>query len=146
MGDIPSQKSKKRNNNLSGSQSKKMSLQAKRIERMRAFVDRSDMQNLFHGNNHGGANANVIESNPLYSNFVKETGNDELDDEKTRFIKETEDSMDDADVDDNRIAIGQIIGRNIASGSADIVGQSYLKTKKADIEESLSEEEDDGND
>merc|ERR1712156_1373446 len=109
MGDIPSQKSKKRNNNLSGSQSKKMSLQAKRIERMRAFVDRSDMQNLFHGNNHGGANANAIESNALYSNFVKETGVDELDDKKTTLIKETEESMDDSDVD-NRIAIGQIIG------------------------------------
>merc|ERR1719270_1863883 len=66
-------KSKKDKTEPSHHLTKKMSRQAKRIERMRAFVDQSDMQNLFHANNNYDViTKQITGENDLYSNFVKE--------------------------------------------------------------------------
>jgi len=77
-------KSKKEKPEQPNHLTKKMSRQAKRIERMRAFVDQSDMQNLFHGNNYDVISKQMTGNNDLYSNFVKEKDANESSEENIK--------------------------------------------------------------
>merc|ERR1719400_1531547 len=77
-------KSKKEKPEQPNHLTKKMSRQAKRIERMRAFVDQSDMQNLFHGNNYDVISKQMTGNDDLYSNFVKEKDANESSEENIK--------------------------------------------------------------
>jgi len=142
--EVSQTKSNKKKTEQPNHLTKKMSRQAKRIERMRAFVDQSDMQNLFHGNNYDTITKQITGEIDLYSNFVKgkdasESNHENIKSDQKNTTRKSNDNVEDCGNEINEL--NEIADENVVSES-NIKAQSSKEATK--FNESPSETEDDG--
>merc|ERR1712150_72892 len=138
-----------KDNGLTSSQSKKMIRQAKRVERMKAFANQSDMQNLFHANDPDKNSNHAIEHNSPYAYFSKEKYVNKTGDPSLILRNGIEDIINGAIVDNcinENEPRDNIVNENLAIQVVDSKGHLCSENKELDIKESQSEDSEEDND